>query len=171
LVPEVAARQDDAALAVLNTVIKNLKHRHLLLITENLDQTFHGLGETGQKKLRAFLQEARRLATLATTQQLSAGVSSRNEAFFGFFDTFHLEPLTVDDDQQLIRNIAVEQQNVELIQFLDSHHARYRIRALHHLADGNHRMYVLLAEFLTHDKLDDIVSAFDTLAEEMTPYF
>jgi len=142
-----------------------------LLITENLDQTFHGLGEMGQKKLRAFLQETRRMATLATTQQLFAGVSSRNEAFFGFFDTFHLEPLTVDDAQQLIRNIAFEQQNVELIQFLDSNHARYRIRALHHLAGGNHRMYVLLAEFLTRDKLDDLVSAFETLAEEMTPYF
>jgi len=162
---------DDAALAVLNTVIKNLKHRHLLLITENLDQTFHGLGEMGQKKLRAFLQETRRMATLATTQQLFAGVSSRNEAFFGFFDTFHLEPLTVDDAQQLIRNIAVEQQNVELIQFLDSNHARYRIRALHHLAGGNHRMYVILAEFLTRDKLDDLVTAFETLTEEMTPYF
>jgi len=46
---------EDAALAVLNNVIKNLKHRHLLLITENLDRTFHGLGEMGQKKLRASL--------------------------------------------------------------------------------------------------------------------
>jgi len=111
------------------------------------------------------------MATLATTQQLFAGVSSRNEAFFEFFDTFHLEPLTVDDAQQLIRNITVEQQKVELIQFLDSTNARYRIRALHHLAGGNHRVHVLLAEFLTRDKLDDLVTAFETLAEELTPYF
>ncbi|MDP1563524.1 MAG: hypothetical protein Q8M16_19255 [Pirellulaceae bacterium] len=164
-------RQDDAALAVLNSVITNLKHRHLLLITENLDHTFQGLGESGQKKLRAFLQETRRIATLATTQQLFAGVSSRDEAFFGFFDTFHLEPLTVDDAQQLILNIAKEQGSNDLIQFLNSNNARYRIRALHHLAGGNHRMYVLLAEFLTQDKLNDLVAAFENLAEEMTPYF
>ncbi len=162
---------DDAALAVLNSVITNLKHRHLLLITENLDHTFQGLGESGQKKLRAFLQETRRIATLATTQQLFAGVSSRDEAFFGFFDTFHLEPLSVDDAQQLILNIAKEQGNIDLIQFLNSNNARYRIRALHHLAGGNHRMYVLLAEFLTQDKLNDLVAAFENLTEEMTPYF
>jgi tetratricopeptide (TPR) repeat protein len=162
---------DDAALAVLNSVIKNLQHRHLLLITENLDQTFNSLGEMGQKKLRAFLQETRRIATLATTQQLFAAVSNRKEAFFGFFDTQHLEPLTVDDAQQLIRKIAVEQQKTDLIQFLNSNHARYRIRALHHLAGGNYRMYVLLAEFLTRESLDDLVAAFETLAEEMTPYF
>lgn len=163
--------QDDAALAVLNSVIACLKHRHLLLITENLDHTFQGLGESGQKKLRAFLQETRRIATLATTHQLFAGVASRDEAFFGFFDTFHLEPLNVDDAQQLILNIAKEQGKTELIQYLNSNKARYRIRALHHLAGGNHRMYVLLAEFLTQEKLNDLVGAFENLAEEMTPYF
>lgn len=163
--------QDDAALSVLNSVVKNLKHRQLLVITENLDQTFSGLGDTGQKKLRAFLQETRRFATLATSQQLFAGVSSRKEAFFGFFDTQHLKPLEVDDATQLISNIAREQDKPELVQFLTSTDARYRIRALHHLAGGNHRMYVLLAEFLTQDTLDDLVSAFEELAEQMTPYF
>ncbi|MDO9318315.1 MAG: winged helix-turn-helix transcriptional regulator [Gammaproteobacteria bacterium] len=162
---------DDAALSVLNEVLKNLQHRHLLVITENLDQTFSGLGEMGQKKLRAFLQETRRIATLTTSQQLFDGVSSRKEAFYGFFDIHHLEPLTVEDAQQLIRNIAVEQQKSDLIQYLNSSDARYRIRALHHLAGGNYRMYVLLAEFLTKDDLDDLVAAFETLAEEMTPYF
>ncbi len=163
--------QDDAALSVLNTVIKNLKHRQLLVITENLDQTFSGLGDTGQKKLRAFLQETRRIAMLATSQQLFAAVSSRKEAFFGFFDTQHLQPLEVDDATQLISNIAKEQNKQELVQFLTSTDAKYRLRALHHLAGGNHRMYVLLAEFLTQDTLDDLVSAFEDLAEQMTPYF
>ncbi len=36
---------------------------------------------------------------------------------------------------------------------------------------GNHRMYVLLSEFLTKDSLDDLVAAFETLADELTPYF
>lgn len=162
---------DDAALVVLHDVIASLKHRHLLLITENLDQTFNSLGDSGQKKLRAFLQETRRIATLSTTQQLFAGVSSRHEAFFGFFDTHHLEPLTAENAHQLIRKIAVEQQKLDLLRFLDSDQARYRIRALHHLAGGNYRMYVLLAEFLSRETLDDLVEAFETLAEEMTPYF
>ncbi|MEZ6122142.1 MAG: winged helix-turn-helix transcriptional regulator [Planctomycetaceae bacterium] len=162
---------DDAALSVLNTVIRNLKHRQLLIMTENLDQTFSGLGDSGQKKLRAFLQETRRIATLATSQQLFAGVSSRKESFFGFFDVQHLKPLTVDDAAMLIRKIAVEQQRSDLVKFLDSTASRYRVRALHHLAGGNHRMYVLLSEFLTAETLDDLVLAFEALAEKMTPYF
>jgi len=32
-------------------------------------------------------------------------------------------------------------------------------------------MYVLLSEFLTKDSLDDLVAAFEQLADEMTPYF
>ena len=55
--------------------------------------------------------------------------------------------------------------------YLDSAEGRYRIRALHHLAGGNHRMYVLLAEFLTKQSLDDLVAAFEGLAEDLTPYF
>ncbi len=32
-------------------------------------------------------------------------------------------------------------------------------------------MYVLLAEFLTKDTLEDLVAAFENLAHDMTPYF
>ncbi len=163
--------QDDAALAVLQSTIEHLGERNLLLVTENMDQTFLSLGESGQKKWRAFLQETRKIATLATAQQLFAGVSSRNEAFFGFFDIQHLEPLSVEQAVELIARISSEQSKPELASYLNSAEGRYRIRALHYLAGGNHRMYVLLAEFLTKDTLEDLVAAFENLAEEMTPYF
>ena len=45
--------QDDAALAVLQSVVKQLGKRSLLLVTENMDQTFLSLGDSGQKKWRA----------------------------------------------------------------------------------------------------------------------
>ena len=71
----------------------------------------------------------------------------------------------------MIRKISLEQGNGDLVAYLDSAEGRYRIRALHHLAGGNHRMYVLLAEFLTKESLDDLVEAFEGLAEDLTPYF
>ena len=162
---------DDAALSVLRTVVDQLQDRNLILITENMDHTFRGLGDAGQKHWRAFLQETRRIATLATSQQLFAGVSDRKEAFFGFFDIQHLAPLSVDEARELIRRISVEQDKPELVGYLDSAEGRYRIRALHYLAGGNHRMYVLLAEFLTKESLEDLVTAFEDLAHDMTPYF
>lgn len=163
--------QDDAALAVLQSIIDQLGDRTLLLVTENMDQTFHALGDSGQKKWRAFLQETRKIATLATAQQLFAGVSDRKEAFFGFFDIQHMEPLSVNEAAELIARISTEQSKPELAVYLNSAEGRFRIRALHYLAGGNHRMYVLLAEFLTKDSLEDLVAAFEGLAEDMTPYF
>lgn len=163
--------QNDAALAVLQSVIKQLGDHNLLLVTENMDQTFRSLGDSGQKKWRAFLQETRKIATLATAQQLFAGVSDRKEAFFGFFDIQHMEPLSVDEAGELIARISTEQSKPKLASYLNSAEGRFRIRALHYLAGGNHRMYVLLAEFLTKDSLEDLVAAFEGLAHDMTPYF
>ena len=162
---------DDAAESILKSIIDRLGKRNILLIMENLDRVFAGLGDLGQKKWRAFLQEQPRIATLATSQQLFDGIASRDEAFFGFFDIQHLAPLSVDDARELIRKISLEQGNRDLVAYLDSAEGRYRIRALHHLAGGNHRMYVLLAEFLTKESLDDLVEAFEGLAEDLTPYF
>jgi hypothetical protein len=158
-------------LAVLQSTVGRLGARTLLLVTENMDQTFHSLGDSGQKKWRAFLQETRKIATLATAQQLFSGVSDRNEAFFGFFDIQHLKPLSVDEAVELITRISVEHSNRELIRYLKSAEGQFRIRALHYLAGGNHRMYVLLSEFLTKESLDDLVAAFDSLANDMTPFF
>ena len=162
---------DDAAEAILAEIHQRLQHRFLLLIMENLDAAFKGLGDQGQKRWRAFLQEKGRVATLATAQQLFDAVSDRDFPFWGFFDIHHLSPLSFEDARTLIRNISVENDNQELVQFLDTADGRYRIRSLHHLAGGNHRMYVLLSEFLTKESLDDLVAAFETLADELTPYF
>lgn len=164
-------RPDAAAASVLLAVVERLQHRNLLLIMENMDRAFDGLGDLGRKKWRAFLQEQGRVATLATAQQLFSAVSSRDEAFFGFFDVHHLRPLTVDGARELISKIGVEQGKSDLEKYLDTPEGRYRIRALHHLAGGNQRLYVMLSEFLTKEALDDLVAAFERLAEDLTPYF
>lgn len=163
--------RDDAALTVLQSVVSQLGDRKLLLITENMDQTFRSLGDSGQKKWRAFLQETRKIATLATAQQLFTGVSDRKEAFFGFFDIQHMAPLSVEEASELVARISIEQSKPALAEYLNTAEGRFRIRALHYLSGGNHRMYVLLAEFLTKESLEDLVAAFENLAEEMTPYF
>ncbi len=162
---------DDAAESVLVALAERLGERSVILIMENMDRAFRGLGDVGAKKWRAFLQEQCKFAILATSQQLFSGVSSRDEAFFGFFEVHHMKALTVEAAHELMGNISVEQRNEGLTRFLHTSAGRYRVRALHHLAGGNHRLYVLLSEFLTKDSLDDLVEAFELLADELTPYF
>ena len=162
---------DEAADSILNYIVKSLGDRHCLLIIENLNTAFEGLGDIGQKKFRAFLQESQNFSSLTTSQQLFSGVEKRDKAFFGFFDIQHLKPLSVKNALELIRAIAKHQGNDELYDYLGTPEGRYRVRAIHHLAGGNHRMYVLLSEFLSKDSLEDLVEAFEGLAEELTPYF
>ena len=162
---------DDAAEQILGEIVRRLGDRSILLIMENLDRAMRGLGDTGQKKWRAFLQEQGRVATVATSQQLFEDVSSREAAFYGFFEIIHLEPLSVDDARDLMEKIARENDKADLVEFLRTPEGRYRVHALHHLAGGNHRMYVMVSEFLTKESLDGLVACFEELAEELTPYF
>jgi len=156
---------------IFHSISEQIEGSTILLVKENMSDVFTGLKDSGQKKLRAFLQEKNNIAILATSQQLFLGVSSRDAAFFGFFDTYHLKTLSVDDAKQLIQNIAELNKNQDLVNYLATAQGCFRIRALHHLAGGNHRLYVELAAFLTMESLDDFVSALTTLADNLTPYF
>ncbi len=65
-------------------LLDRLKDRTLLVLVENLDAVFSGLGDAGQKQWRAFLQEHPVTCLVATSQQLFSGVTRRKNPFFGF---------------------------------------------------------------------------------------
>ncbi|MCX7086863.1 MAG: hypothetical protein NTV00_02290 [Methylococcales bacterium] len=156
---------------ILHSISEQIGKRTILLVKENMSDVFNGLKDIGQKKLRAYLQEKNNIALLSSSQQLFSGVSSRDEAFFGFFDIHHLKVLEAEDAKQLISNIAALNNDQALVDFLATAQGCYRVRALHHLAGGNHRLYVELAAFLSTASLDNFVSALTKLADNLTPYF
>lgn len=162
---------DTVANIIMHSISEQIGNRIILLVKENMSDVFTGLKDAGQKKLRAYLQEQNNIVVLATSQQLFPGISSRDAAFFGFFDIYHLKVLEIDDARQLISNIATLNNNQTLVDFLKTPQGCYRVHALHHLAGGNHRLYVELAAFLTMEALDDFVSALTKLADSLTPYF
>ncbi|MEI8380027.1 MAG: tetratricopeptide repeat protein [Planctomycetota bacterium] len=143
----------------------------LLLLIENLDLIFEGLGTIGQKQWRSFLQEHPIACIVASTQRLSEPIKKRTEPFFGFFETIHLRPLGVKDSADLLSRIAVSRQQQDLVAFLNTPDGRSRVRALHHLAGGNHRIYVVLSGFITRESLDELSQPFEKMADELTPYY
>ncbi len=149
--------------------------RTLLLIIENMDDLFEGLKETGQQEFRAFLQEYRCCTVLATTPAMFSGVSSRKEPFFGFFHHSYLEPIEVDEAVKMLGQIAslntVRDDRHALAIFLQSAQGRARVRAVHHLAGGNPRVYTLFAQFMTRESLDELVDAFMKMLDDLTPYY
>ncbi|MDG4553383.1 MAG: tetratricopeptide repeat protein [Candidatus Competibacter sp.] len=143
----------------------------LLLIIENLDDLLANLKETGQRKLRAFLQNHPMTTLLATATSLSEAVADRKNTFHGFFKIHSLDPFTVEDAVRLLTRMAQRAGSDDLANALCSPMGRARVRAVHYLAGGNPRIYVVFYDFLTRESLDDLVRPFMKLIDELTPYY
>ena len=162
---------DAAELAAEKLLLEVVADRTLLVIVENLDEVFGGLRVEGQAKLRSYLQNNPKWTILATSQSLFRGVSLRSSPFYGFFETSHLRELAFDDAVELLRKIAVLQENVQLALDLQTTIGRSRVRAIHHLAAGNPRVYVILSQFLTSSSLDQLVEPLMRTLDDLTPYY
>ena len=157
--------------ALAQLLLGTLQGRTLLVLVENLDALFEGLGQVGQQKLRAFIQERPVLSLVATAQRLVDDIAKRQSAFFGFFQTEHLKTLTVEEARELLQNIARLNRQDDVAAFLDGPAGRSRVRALHHLSGGNHRIYIVLSQFITRDSIQALVDPFAKMVDEMTPYY
>jgi DNA polymerase III delta prime subunit len=111
---------EDAEEALTQLLLETLQSRTLLVLMENLDTLFEGLGQAGQQKLRAFIQEHPVLSIVATAQRLVDDIAKRQSAFFGFFQTEHLKILSVEQARALLRNIARLNRQADVVSFLDS---------------------------------------------------
>jgi tetratricopeptide (TPR) repeat protein/DNA-binding transcriptional ArsR family regulator len=162
----------EAALEFISKhLLSTLGSRTLVLVAENLDAIFEGLGPVGQKQLRAFIQENSKLSIVATAQRLVEDLSSRTSPFFGFFQTEHLKPLNVEEATLLLQNLAKIHEMGSVAEFLSTSRGRARVRALHHLSGGNHRIYIVLSQFITLDTIDALVGPFMQMVDELTPYY
>ena len=148
-----------------------LSEKTLIVLFENLDDLFDQLGDAGQRQLRAFIQNHPQLVLVATTPALFAGVSLQKSPFYGFFDIQPLKEFSLDDVVDLLKKIATERGDTALADFIETPEGRARIRAVHHLAEGNPRIYVIFAQFLSREALDELVQAVTHTLDELTPYY
>jgi tetratricopeptide (TPR) repeat protein len=162
---------DQAAANATRLLKEAIGDRTLLLIMENLDDLFKGLGEAGQQQFRSFLQAEQCCTILATTPALFNAVQSRTKPFFGFFNPIYLDRLTVPEAIEMLGKIATLGGQEDLASFLQTPLGRARVRAVHHLAGGNPRVYMLFSQFITRDALDNLVQAFMKMLDDLTPYY
>lgn len=152
-------------------IINKCRGKSLLLLVENLDEIFKGLAKPGQEKFRAFIQNGSFMAILATSQGLFNGVSLRSCPFYGFFEVSHLKQLSFDDAVTMLGKIAEHQGDETLATLLSTPHGRARIRAVHHLAGGNPRLYVVFSQFLSRESLESLVDPLMQMLDDLTPYY
>lgn len=162
---------EDASQQMRIRLLKQLGNRTLVVLVENLDRLFDGLGAEGQKRWRAFIQESDVLVTVATSQRLFDDIRNRSKPFFGQFQVEHLSPLELDEAVELLRHISSYHSDQDLATFLNTKRGRSRVEAVYHLSGGNHRVFIILSEFISHEALDELVVAFEKLLDELTPYY
>ena len=147
-------------------------NRVLLLIVENLEDVFSGLGEFGQKQLRAYIQNHSFLTILATSQSLFDGVKLYENPFYGFFYSHTLNEFKVDDAVDLLNHIANLEANTDLASFIQTPTGRDRIKVVHYLSGGSPRVYIVFSAFLmTPESLDKLVEPFMEMLDSLTPYY
>lgn len=152
-------------------LLEVLGEKCLVVLVENLDDLFEQIGDQGQKAWRAFIQNHGNMVLVCSTPSLFAGVSLHKSAFYGFFDIESLVELEFEDVVSLLGKIAVGRGDQELAAFIDTAEGQARIRAMHHLAEGNPRIYIIFAQFLNKEALDELVKAFMHTLDELTPYY
>jgi len=154
-------------------LLRDLGVRTVVLIVENLDSLFRVMPAAELKNWRAFVQNHPVFATVATAQMLFDGVSDRDEPFFGFFDTRHLESLSVDEARSLLENIArLHPDRADLLEYLQTPQGRSRVSAIHELSGGNPRLFVIFSELFTHQQdLDGLVRPFEEMVDRQLTSF
>lgn len=162
---------EEAEAFAVGLLRQHCEGKTLLLLCENLVDLFQGLGDEGQKRWRTAIQEDGNWTILATTPQLFAGVTLQNNPFYGFFTVRPLEKIDLDTGIDLLTKKAIHENKPDLADFLRSPLGRARARAIHHLAAGNHRAYVVMFDFLDKESLEDLIGPFMHMVDDLTPYY
>ena len=161
----------DAETFAVARLRQHTQGRTLLLLCENLVDLFHGLGDEGQKRWRAVIQEDGNWAIVASTPSLFSAITLQKNPFYGFFTIRKLKKIDLDTGIELLAKKAIHEGKTELADFLRTPLGRARARAIHHLAAGNHRAYVVLFDFLDEESLKDLVRPFMEMVDDLTPYY
>jgi DNA-binding MarR family transcriptional regulator len=143
----------------------------IVVLIENIDQVFEAMSNSGQRELRALIENTGSLLFIATSKRSTESLTKQSSPFYGFFDTTELERFSVDDAALMLKRIADQNGNTELSAFLDTRRARRRLAAISHLAGGQPRVWSLLASGLTVEGLDDLVGVLMERFDDLTPYY
>ena len=162
---------EDARSRMSESLVQRTGKHTILLLIENLDAHFAKFSVEEQRRWRGFFQDHPIFTTVATAQRLFDGMAKQDEPFYGFFDTHHLSPLTLEQTVEMLKKIATLTDDDELQQILETKRGRSRLQVIHYLAGGNPRLYVLLAELITQESLDDVVQAFEVMVDRQLTSF
>lgn len=173
--PALAAATIDTLEDIAAQVVASVARDRLVVVAvENVDDLFASLGADEQHALRARLQNDRNLVLLASTPSLGSSISSRSGLWFGFFDIEHLDELDITEARELLlRLVRLGRSGGDpgLIEFLESDVALDRLRVVQRVVGGHPRLWMLMADCITTQRLDEVVGLILAVLDDLTPYY
>ncbi len=161
-----------AELAAVSFIKDLVGTRTLVILVENFDELLQKLGGMGEMQLFNFLQKSRSSCMVATSPGPVARVLTAGSPFRrGFFQIHELRELSFEDAIELIKKIGQYQGNTELSSLIATPRGRARVRALRHLAGGNHRAYVIFAPLLAQESIKKLIKPLIRIIDDLTPYY
>jgi hypothetical protein len=142
----------------------------LLILVENLDAVLRSIGPDGVHRLRSSIEDSP-ILLVATAPSLFNDVKKAKAPLYGFFDTVHLDELSVDDALELLQRVAELRHDEELVAFLKTPLARARAMAVEALAGGHPRIWILFTGCLSVSALTELVPLFMDALDDLTPYY
>ena len=143
----------------------------ILILMENVDRILEALGDLGQQRFRNLLQTESGILIIGSTTVLDRTLSDHAYPFFGFFDMIRLKPFSPAQARDMLRALAKESGNEDLVNALEGDGARARIHTIAHLAGGQPRLWALLGSALTVDELNDLTNLLLNRFDDLTPFF
>jgi len=143
----------------------------IVVLVENLDEIFAQIKPKGQQRLRHFLQSSPALLLLATTPILDRSLTDQASAFYNFFSTLSLAPLTTDQAQALVTHLAQSRGDQELVEALQQPLTRRRLDAIQRLAGGQPRLWVTFGQILRMADIDRVADVLWESFDDLTPYY
>ena len=161
----------DPTVAPVDQLKQVVGPRPLVVIVENLNDVFRRLKPSGQRALRSLIQEWERVVIVAATPSLFDGVSSRDEPFYGFFEITHLEELSLNDAAELLARVGDLRGNPSTRDIVHSRRGLQRLTVIRTLAGGHPRIWMLFADCLNVEELDELVPHFLKALDDLMPYY
>jgi len=154
----------------LLTWIRRETGRHILIITENLQQLLgKRISILDQKKLRAFLQSEDALLMIGSATTIFTALHDHSHPFYHFFHIRRLHELSFEDIRKLVENLLCGHDAEERTRIMADNEARLRV--IHSFTGGNPRMAVFLSDILKTDINEEMIQIMDRILDELTPYF
>ena len=154
----------------LLTWIRRETGRHILIITENLQQLLgKRISILDQKKLRAFLQSEDALLMIGSATTIFTALHDHSHPFYHFFHIRRLHELSFADIRKLVENLLSGHDTEERARIMADNEARLRV--IHSFTGGNPRMAVFLSDILKTDINEEMIQIMDRILDELTPYF